>query len=75
MIFRTGANKLLRDKEFGITKNGKYDRYRRGLASKALSYFEKRSAAHKETGINLDTVSDNQKLAKKLRKPVSTFFI
>ena len=30
---RTFANKVLRDKAFNITKDPKYDKYQRGLAS------------------------------------------
>ena len=36
---RTASNKTLRDKEFNIAKNPKYDRYQRGLASIVYKFF------------------------------------
>ena len=36
---RTTADKVLRDKAFGIAKNLKYDGYQQGLASKVYNFF------------------------------------
>ena len=40
---KTGADKVLRDKTFNITKNSKYDGYKRGLASIVYKFFDKKS--------------------------------
>ena len=37
-------NKVLRDKEFNIAKNPKYDRYQRGLASVVYKFFDKKTS-------------------------------
>ena len=36
---RTVSEKILRDKEFNIAKNPKYDGYQRGLASMVYNFF------------------------------------
>ena len=41
---RTAADKVLRNKEFNIAKNAKYDGYQRGLASMVYKFFNKRTA-------------------------------
>ena len=38
---RTASDKVLRDKAFNITKNPKYDGYKRGLASMVYKFFNK----------------------------------
>ena len=38
---RTASDKVLRDKAFNITKNPKYDGYKRGLASMVYKFFSK----------------------------------
>ena len=38
---RTASDKILRDKEFNIAKNPKYDGYQRGLASIVYKFFDK----------------------------------
>ena len=37
---RTAADRVLRDKEFNIAKNPKYDGYQRGLASMVYKLFD-----------------------------------
>ena len=39
---RTAADKVLRDKEFNIAKNHKYDGYQRRLASVVYKFFDKK---------------------------------
>ena len=41
---RTASDKILMDKAFNISKNPKYDRYQRGLASMIYKFFDKKSA-------------------------------
>ena len=53
---RTASDKILRDKEFNIAKNPKFDGYQRGLASMVYKCFDKRSA---ESGAN-DKTKQNQ---------------
>ena len=38
---RTASDKILRDKEFKIAQNPKYDEYQRGLASMVYKFFDK----------------------------------
>ena len=38
---RTAADKVLRDKAFGIAKNPKYDKYQHELASMVNNFFNK----------------------------------
>ena len=42
---RTASDKFLRDKEFSISKNPKYDGYQRGLASMVYKFFNKKSVS------------------------------
>ena len=42
---RTTTNKALRDKEFNIAKNPKYNRYQRKIASVIYKFFDKESSA------------------------------
>ena len=42
---RTCADKVLRDKAFNITKDPKYDKYQRGLASVVYILIKKRLVA------------------------------
>ena len=65
-LIRTVSDKVLRDKAFNITKNPKYDRYQRGLASMVYKFFDKKltgSSVHIE-------VKHNEQLAKELHKPI-----
>ena len=41
LAWRTASNKVLRDKEFNIDKNPKYDGYQRGLASMVYKFLIK----------------------------------
>ena len=63
---RTFSDKVLRDKEFNIAKNPKYDGYQRGLASMVYKCFDKKS---KGSGFNIE-VKRNEQLAKELRKSI-----
>ena len=69
---RTAADKVLRDKEFNIAKDPKYDGYRRGLASMVYKCFDKRTAgsgvamfANKSA---IKPTPQNEQLAEKLYK-------
>ena len=62
---RTQSDKVLRDKDFKIASNPKYDGYERGLASMVYRYFDRKSA--KGSGIN--SIS-NQQFAEELHKPI-----
>ena len=63
---RTFSDNVLRDKEFNIAKNPKYDGYQRGLASMIYKFFNKKS---KGGGVNI-TLEFNEQLAKELHKPI-----
>ena len=65
------SDKVLQKKVFNIAKNPKYYEYQRGRASKIYKFFDRQSSTtRKGTGINSDVVSENQRLAQKLHKPV-----
>ena len=61
---RTASDKILRDKEFNIAKNPKYDGYQRGLASVVYKFFDKKS-----TGSGVAN-EPNYQLANELHKPI-----
>ena len=61
---RTTSAKIWSDKGFDIAKNLQYDGYWQELATLVDIFFDKKFATHKWTGINYDTVSNNQQLAK-----------
>ena len=42
---RTASDTILRDKEFNIAKDPKYDQYQRGLASVVYKYFYKKTSS------------------------------
>ena len=63
---RTVSDKILRDKVFNITKNPKYDRYQRGLASVVYNFFDKKLTG---SGLNIP-LEFNEQLAKELHKPI-----
>ena len=52
---KTSSNKILHHKAFNIAKNYKYDRYQRGLASKALYFFGKKISG---SGIKNENISN-----------------
>ena len=49
---RAASDTVLCDEAFDITKKSKCDGYQRGLASVIYYLFDKKSAAHKEIGLN-----------------------
>ena len=65
---RTYAD-VLRDKEFDIAKNSKYDGCQRGLASMAYKFFDKNI---KGSGVTLanKSIPQNEQLAEELHKPI-----
>ena len=62
---RTAANKVLRDKAFNITKDPKYDGYKKGLTSMVCTFFDKKTA-----GIGINSMPQNEQLAEELHKPI-----
>ena len=64
---RTFTDKVLRNKEFNIVKNPKYDRYQRGLASMVYKFFDKSS---KRSGVATNGIKQKLQLAKELYKPI-----
>ena len=62
---RTASDKVLRDKEFNIAKNFKYDRYQRGQASVVYKLIGKKYA-----GSGVNTHANNEKLAEEPHKPI-----
>ena len=66
---RTASDKILRDKEFNISKNPKYDGYERCPASIVYRFFEKKSS----TGGGFEMMS-SKKLAEQLHKPITEKF-
>ena len=63
---RTQSDKVLKDKDFAIASNPKYDGYQRGLAAMVYKFFDKKS---KLIGIK-NEIKENQELANELHKPV-----
>ena len=63
---RTFADKVLRDKALNVSKNPKYDRYQRSLASMVYKFFDKKSSG--SGAKNKNTL--NKKLAEELPKPI-----
>ena len=68
---RIASDKILRDKEFNVAKNPKYDGYRRGLASIFYTFFDKKStgSGYPLSSANNDT-KQNLRLAEELHKPI-----
>ena len=63
---RTQSDKVLKDKDFEIASNPKYDGYQRRLASRFHKFFDKKS---KGSGIK-NEIKENQQLANELHKPI-----
>ena len=63
---RTASHKVLRDKDFNIAKNPKYDGHQRGLASTVYIFLDKMS---KRSGVNIP-LEFNEQLVKELHKPI-----
>ena len=57
---RTAADKVLRNKTFNFAKNPKYDGCKRGPASMAYHFFDKKTSGGKVKNENIS----NKKLAK-----------
>ena len=62
LLNRTRANKILRDKVYGIASNPQYDGCQRGLASMVYKFFDKKTVG--------SCVNENIKLAHELHKPI-----
>ena len=60
------SDKVLRDQAFNITKNPKYDRYQRGLASMVYKFFDKKSRGNGA----YNEIKQNIQLADELHKPI-----
>ena len=69
---RTASDKILRDKEFNIAKNPKYDGYQRGLASIVYKFFDKKSASLTDKSVSGSSIANepNYQLANELHKPI-----
>ena len=68
LVKKTQSDKVLRDKEFKIAINPKYDGNQRGLASMVYEFFDKNSSG---SGI---THEFNYQLASELHKPANKKF-
>ena len=67
---RTQSGKVLRDKEFKIASDPKYDGYQRGLASMVYRFFDKKSASlNKFSGSGIVN-EPNYQLANELHKTI-----
>ena len=62
---RTIADKILKNKEFDIAKDPKYDGYQRGLASMVYKFFDS-----KVSGSGAKLTLQNEQLAEELHKPI-----
>ena len=71
---RRASDKVLRDKEFNITKEPKYDEYQCGLASRVYKISDKNSTAtysKKCAGANAPwKITSKQQKAEELLKPI-----
>ena len=67
---RTVTDKILRNREFNIAKDPKYDEYQRGLASMVYKFFDKKSAGSGAKHVNTKITPQNQQLAEELHKPI-----
>ena len=67
---RTASDKVLRDKAFNIANNPKCDGYERGLASIVYNFFDKNSASGGGVTTLKNQITQNQKLAEELHKPI-----
>ena len=63
---RKQSDRVLKDKDFKITSNLKYDGYQKGLASMVYKFFGRKS---KGAGIKIE-IKENQQLANELQKPI-----
>ena len=78
LIVKILQKELLKNKAFNIAKDPKYDGYQRGLASMAYKFFDKKSGSLADkstkgsgiTALTNKSVSQNQRLAEELHKPI-----
>ena len=75
LIRGTGADKVLHDKLFTITKMSNFNGYQCRLASMIYKFFDKNSAgmvagSSDITGIVSKAIPENHQLAKELHKPI-----
>ena len=69
IVTRTKSDKGLRDKEYNIASNPKYDGYQRGLASMVYKFFDQKSMGS-GTVKPSSLESSSSILADELHKPV-----
>ena len=67
---RTAADKILRNREFNIAKDPKYDGYQRGLPSMVYKFLDKKSAGSGAMHVNTKHTPQNQQLADEVHKPI-----
>ena len=67
---RTAADKVLRDREFNIAKDPRYDGYQRVLTSMVYKFFDKKTA-----GGAVKSIPQNEQLAEELHKPIIKNFL
>ena len=70
LIKRTVADKILRNKEFDIDKDQKYDGYQRGLVSMVYTFFDKKSKGRGAKHVNTKLVPQHEQLADELHKTI-----
>ena len=66
---RIRADKILRDKAYGIANNPQYDGYQRGLASMVYKFFDTKASWPDRKTVG-SGVNENIKLANELHKPI-----
>ena len=69
----TVSEKVLLDKAIYIASKLQYGGYQRGLATMVYEYFNEKSK-ETTTHVGAGTISEDQKLAYKLRKPINKKF-
>ena len=69
-MFRTVADKILKNKAFDIAKDPKYDGYQKGLASMVYKFFDKKSVGSGAKHVNTKITPQNRQLAEELHKPI-----
>ena len=71
---RTAADKVLKDKEFNIVKDPKYDGYQRGLVSMVYKFFDKKTKGSGVTTLAnksaIKSIPQNEHIAEELHKPI-----
>ena len=67
---RIVGDKILRNKEFKIAEDQKYDGYQRGLASMVYKVFDKKSKGSGAKRVNIKVIPQNQQLAEELHKHI-----